>query len=224
MDVGADGRAKPSAIANALQEAAREHAHHLGWGVETLRTKRKYWVLSRIHIQLDSRPKHAEVIEVTTWPKGTTGLFALRDFIGKVKGETVLKGTSSWALLDASSGRPTSVEELSDLFTERKDEHALDEPAVKITAPKSFYSERLIAPLYTDLDEIGHVNNARYIDWAWSGLKNEDRRKVTGWTVNYIREVKEGQPLKLRIGQIESEAICVGQIENKPAFIVSFSL
>ncbi len=36
MDMSPDGRSKASAVANALQEAARHHAKELGWGVESL--------------------------------------------------------------------------------------------------------------------------------------------------------------------------------------------
>lgn len=225
LDIDAGHRAKPSAIANVLQEAAREHADKLGWGVETLHEKKKYWVLSRIEVTLNSRPAHAQVVSMTTWPKGTHGLFALRDFSGTVNGQEFLRATSSWAMLDALSGRPLPVDDLSDLFMERKEEHALKEPARRIFMPEDFRTERKMIPVYTDLDEIGHVNNARYLDWAWSELSQQERKATTGWTVNYLKEVREGQTLNIKTGEIDNEIVVTGiREDDKPAFLVSFHL
>lgn len=225
VDIGADKHAKPSALANALQEAARAHAHELGWGVETLHEKQKYWVLSSIQVDLVARPKHAESLSVQTWPKGTHGIFALRDYVARIGESEVLRATSSWALLDAQTGRPTSVSGLSDLFMERRGIHAIEVPAKRISIPTSFHSERKISPIYTDLDEIGHVNNARYLDWAWSELTSDHRKHTTGWTVNYLKEVREGQNLTLKTSLEDGRCVCIGiREDDKPAFVVEFQL
>lgn len=225
VDIGADGRAKPSALANALQEAAREHAQHLGWGVETLHEKMQYWVLSRIHVEILERPKYGSVLTVKTWPKGGAGLFAWRDFEMEYDGRVILKATSSWALLDAKTGRPTSVDVLSDLFSDRADQHAISTPAEKIPVIKEEFSSVDITPTFTDLDEIRHVNNTKYLDWAWSAISPEQRKVTQGWTVNYLKEVKEGEKLQLRVGPIEGMVSCEGTlISGKHAFTVAFHL
>lgn len=225
LDIGADLQAKPSALANCLQEAARLHAHGLGWGIETLQERQRYWVLSRTHVELVRRPAHSETLEVHTWPKGTHGLFALRDFEVFEGGQCVLKATSSWALLDAKSGRPTSVEDLSEAFTERRGIHAIETPADKVVLPNSYRDERVIQPMYTDLDVIGHVNNARYLDWAWSALQPNERKHVTGWTINYIKEVREADVLTLKTQYEENRVVCAGiRKDDKPAFVVAFHI
>ncbi|NVK27321.1 MAG: hypothetical protein HWE14_04705 [Flavobacteriia bacterium] len=225
VDIGADKRAKPSALANALQEAARAHALKLGWGVETLHEKQKYWVLSAIQVSLKARPKHAETLTVQTWPKGIHGIFALRDYVATIDNSEVFRATSSWALLDAKSGRPTSVTDLSELFMERQNVHSIETPAKRIAIPSSFDAEREISPIYTDLDEIGHVNNARYLDWAWSALEPEHRNRISGWTVNYLKEVHEGQNLILNTAFESDRCVCIGiREDNKPAFVVEFQL
>lgn len=225
VEIDADQSAKPSAIANALQEAARLHADRLGWGVETLHERKKYWVLSRIHVKWAARPKYAQELTITTWPKGTHSMYALRDFLGSVNGETILKATSSWALLDAQTGRPGSVDELSELFKERANDHAIEEPAERIQIPTEYHKQMEVIPIYTDLDIIGHVNNARYLDWAWSAVSSETRKATTGWTVNYLREVREGEKISLKVGSTEGFEVVVGYSENqKLAFVVAFHL
>lgn len=225
IEIGADLRVKPSAIANALQEAARKHADHLGWGVEALQTKKQYWVLARTRVELSKWPGYASEIEISTWPKGISGRYALRDYTGNSNGVEFLKATSSWVLMDAVSGRPSPVDDLSELFIERADEHALSVPANKVALPDAFTSSIQIEPLYSDLDVLGHVNNARYLDWAWSAVSDEVRKKTTGWTVNYLKEVRAGQTLTVRVSTQDNACVVVGFLENqKPAFLVSFSI
>lgn len=223
VDIGADGRAKPSALANALQEAAREHAHKLGWGVETLHEKQLYWVLSRIHVEIEDRPKYGSVVQVKTWPKGGSGLFAWRDFIMEYSGNVILRATSSWALLDAQKGRPTTIDQLSDLFSDRADQHAIATPAEKIKPITEEKNSVNITPAFTDLDEIRHVNNTKYLDWAWSAITPEQRKRTKGWTVNYLKEVKEGEDLTLAVGSVDSAISCEGTTKSgKHAFTVAF--
>lgn len=225
IEIGADLRVKPSAVANALQEAARKHADLLGWGVETLQSKKLYWVLARTRVEITKRPGYASEINIKTWPKGTAGRYALRDFTGSVLGKDFLRATSSWVLVDASTGRPSSLDQLSDLFSERANEHALEVPAEKITIPDEFDSELAVEPMYSDLDVLGHVNNARYLDWAWSAVTPEVRKKTRGWTVNYTKEVKAGQSMTVKVQTRKTESVVVGFDENqKPAFLVSFHL
>lgn len=225
IEIGADLRVKPSAIANALQEAARKHADSLGWGVETIQQKKLYWVLARTRVEIAKRPGYASKITIHTWPKGTAGRYALRDFEGSANQRDFLKATSSWLLVDALTGRPASVDQLSELFNERANEHAIETPAEKITIPEKFDGELVVEPLYSDLDVLGHVNNARYLDWAWSAVPEDIRMRTKGWTVNYLKEVKAGQTMTVKARTTPSEATVVGFNKNqKPAFLVSFHI
>lgn len=223
MDVDTKGRAKPSSIANALQDAAREHADVLGWGVETLKTRMKYWVLSRIRVELDVWPGYGQHVEIETWPKGTSGRFALRDFVMRMDGVEVGKVTSSWALLDAKTGRPLSVDDLAEEFMLLKDRHALENPAQKVESGSEPVRQQTLTPMYHDLDIVGHVNNARYLDWAWSAVSPEIRRGVQGWTVNYNREVRDGGEVRLSTYERGDHTVVSGDLEgDKRAFAVSF--
>ncbi len=181
-------------------------------------------MLSRIHVEIKKRPQHSDGhLSLKTWPKGITRLFALRDFEGYINGEQILKATSSWAILSGETDRPSSVEELSSLFTERENEHAIKDPASKVIIPEEFKQRVSIQPVYMDLDEVGHVNNARYLDWAWNVVPAEYRKRLSGWTVNYIREIREGQVLSLQSKISEQACTVVGFLQDKPAFAISFT-
>lgn len=223
VDIASTGKAKPSAIANALQEAARDHAHHLGWGVETLHEKKKYWVLSRSHVNWTQQPHHNVTLKVVTWPKGVAGMFALRDFEIWEEDTKIGVCTTSWALIDVNTGRPGTFTDLPELFSERKDIHAIETPAEKVDSRTPGAAARTIQPLYTDLDEIGHVNNAKYLDWAWSVISADERTHTTGWTINYLREVREEDDVTIEVARDNHSVICRGVLSSgKLAFAVSF--
>ena len=87
-------------LSNYMQEAARNHAHKLGWGVQLLKTKQQFWVLSRMIISIDDYPTTGTSIEIETWPKDKEKIFALRDFLVRQNGEIIASGTSQIAIGD----------------------------------------------------------------------------------------------------------------------------
>ena len=77
----ASWRLKPASFMNLAQEAAGQHAVHLGFGYDDLIVSNTAWILSRVHIEFIDAPKWREDITLTTWHKGLNRLFFLRDFI-----------------------------------------------------------------------------------------------------------------------------------------------
>ena len=62
-----------------IQDIAWEHAEILGFGFNDLQKKKQFWVLSRILVKINRRPKWGEKFKIETWPVGIDGLLALRD-------------------------------------------------------------------------------------------------------------------------------------------------
>ena len=136
-DVGHAGVLKPQVILQFFQEAAGNHATHLGVGYEALRTLGLVWVLSRVKVEIAGLPAWGDEVTLTTWPKGTNRLFALRDFRMSARGgDVMVRGTSCWLLVDVRSMRPRRIESLP-RFPLNDTEHAIEESPDRIVVPTS---------------------------------------------------------------------------------------
>lgn len=191
-------RAFPRSISNWMQEAARQHADQLGLGVETMISKQQTWLLTRQRAEIVRLPHYGEKVKVTTWPKGFTGYFADRDFLLEDEhGNTLARATTSWAVLDLKTLRPTSDVELPDSFEKNKNLHALETAAEKVHSPNPAILLRKTHVLYSHLDVNKHVNNSQYLNYALDSLGPATFKdyEVAIWNANFLAECKLGDEL-----------------------------
>jgi len=80
-DVDQEKRITLMSLFNCFQESASHHAERCDFGYKSLREKGKFWVLSRLRIEIDRLLLWEEPFTVETWSKGAQGIFALRDFL-----------------------------------------------------------------------------------------------------------------------------------------------
>jgi len=176
-----------------FQDIAGRNASQLGFGREHLMANGNFWVLSRMSVRIDKMPCLWSEINVKTWPRGTDGIFAVRDFeVTSATGEQLIAATSSWVIVDFHTRhlqRPDKT--LSDLNIEFPDKRVMDENAVKIHSlpPENNTVEGYKVTL-SDLDVNQHVNNAMYIKWIYNTYSKEyiDSHSPATIDVNYINE------------------------------------
>lgn len=160
------GKAHLHSLLCFLQEAAARQAILLGFGYENLAPQKLTWLLSRYHIKIDRYPLLGETIEISTWPSGEQGIFALRDFLARDEsGETILVATTSWVLWNTEKKQPWPFSEL------RHQDVVLNERALAVDfMPLPLLErvdwEREFSVLMKDLDLNRHVNNTVYAQWA----------------------------------------------------------
>ena len=192
-------RASLYSLSNYLQEAARSHAEKLGWGVELLRSQQQFWVLTRLIIEVEAYPKPGQTITVTTWPKGTDRLFALRDFEVALGNKIIARATSSWALLDLKSRRPNGLDAMNTIMFERVAIHAIEAIPDKLPAPAVDARASYHTVTYSELDLNGHVNNTRYINWLLDtfDIAFHKKHSVASVQLNYLAEVFPDQTVSI---------------------------
>jgi acyl-ACP thioesterase len=187
-----NGKVSIPSIFSFFQEIAWEHASLYGFGYNDLKDHNSFWVLSRIHLEVEKLPKWTDRFTLSTWPSGTEGPFALRDvIISDDEGQQVIRATSSWLIVDAQSRRPRRPDAFKDRMpicdTIR---------ATSSNAPKINYSDGtpLGAVQHTvgicDIDVNGHINNTKYIEWAINSFsENEYRRAaIRQVDINFLSE------------------------------------
>jgi len=219
---------KPAAFMDLAQEIAYWAAQELGFGYDTLHIHHTAWVLSRMHIHFHRPVSWRDAVKLYTWHKGANGLFFLRDFLLlNAEGERCISATSSWVVIDEQSRRLVRPEELSNLLQlDYEVEDAIAEPAPKVVMPKDVEAEpageHRVA--YSDIDLIGHTNNARYAVWAMDCLPVEEAAKpFKDLYINFNKETRAEETVQLfRIRQ-DNGWYVEGRVDGKSCFVVQLT-
>lgn len=223
-------RLKPASFMDLAQEAANTHAAILGFGYDDLIQSRTAWVLSRVNIHFLKSPLWRDEVTLTTWHKGLERLFFLRDFILTDKeGNECIKATTSWIVLNLDTRRLVRDPKLMDEGTICSD-NALETPAGKVQMPKDIEAEFVMDHIvsYSDVDLLGHTNNAMYMHWAMDALDYSltSDRPVRELTINFNHETKAGEKVEVYRSEVEKEdglhIFVEGKVENVSSFCVEF--
>ena len=220
---------KPAAFMDMAQEIAYWAAQELGFGYDDLHVHHTAWVLSRMHFHFADPPRWRDDVSLYTWHKGADGLFYLRDFLLKdPEGRCLVTGTSSWVVIDEQTRRLVRPEELQDKLSTGDVDDAIAERAPKVAIPRGAEPEPAgeHTVVYSDVDIIGHTNNARYMVWAMDCIDYEtvSGKRVRDAYINFNKETTPGTTVQLYRLQTEEDGATVwyveGRVDGKSAFCV----
>ena len=224
----ASSRLKPTSFMDLAQEAAGQHAVHLGFGYDDLIATNTAWILSRVNVKFIDAPKWREDITLTTWHKGLNRLFFLRDFILTDKeGRERVKATTSWLILNLETRRLVRDPKLIEDGTVCT-ENVLETPADKVQMPKGiepmFVMDHKV--VYSDIDMNNHTNNAMYMQWAMDAVEYElaSSRPVKELTINFNHETKAGDRVMIYRAVVEKEDGIHVFVEGKVEEVSSFTV
>ncbi len=189
-EVNRFGQASLCSIFNFLNEIAWEHAQKLNWGFDALKNHHLFWVLSRISLQIEKYPKWQEKFTLHTWPRGTDGMYAYREFRGESStGETIFRASSAWLILDLDTKRIFRLGNLRDEFPNLTDEMDIERPEkIKL---QGHSSELSFEPVhFTDIDVNQHFNSVRFVERALNriGIDFLNQHEAQQMEVNYLKE------------------------------------
>jgi medium-chain acyl-[acyl-carrier-protein] hydrolase len=190
-DVDFRKRATAEAICRSFLEAAWNHAEQLGFGYGELAKQNKLWVLARLLVQIDLYPCWGETVELTTWPRGTTSVFALRDFeIRNAAARTLVAGTSSWLVLNDANHRPQRIDKLLFRIPNPEIRPALGREPKKLRNLETASTAFTAAVRYSDIDVNCHLNSARYVGWLLDAYPTNfhESHALRALEVNYVGE------------------------------------
>ena len=217
-DTDRHGNLKMSAIGNYLQESAWRHANHLGFGYEDALKRNEFWVIISLMIRMVATPEWGQKIIVETWPKGVDRLFAYRDFkLTDTKGHVIGAATSAWMILDRDTRRPKNVDIVKPVLHLATHQDVLDcnPPLLKPLQVTLATEPRKVR--FSEVDQNGHVNNIRYIDWSLDALPAEWHRthRIKTLVINYLSEVDSDEVIRISHGPAgENSEIVEGRRED----------
>jgi acyl-ACP thioesterase len=154
-DMDATGRLRLDAIARFLQDAATDDVEETGWGAPE-----HLWVLRSVRIEVLVPVVGAGAVEVVTWGSSFSALAAGRRW-SLVGGGGSVEADSTWIHLGPDA-RPARIGPGFDGYAQAAGGRVA---STKLTlAPPAAGSRTAWALRATDVDLMGHVNNAAY--WA----------------------------------------------------------
>jgi medium-chain acyl-[acyl-carrier-protein] hydrolase len=203
-DADTEKRLTLMSLCSYFQESAWRHAERCDFGYESLAEKGRFWVLSRLHIDISRLPVWQQPFSIETWAKGTRGLFALRDFLVEDGQKNVMaRATSGWLILDAARRRPQRLNSFEKTMPFLPDRHASTDPLDKIELPDKPEKKGGITVQYCDFDLNRHTNSSRYIEWILNGVSEGGAgpEEIVSFCVNYLAESVYGDRIELHVGR-----------------------
>lgn len=221
-DCDLNGRWRPSAILESLQEAAGAHSNLLGCGRdELLKLNNSVWVLSRMELHMTRYPAIGEAVTVSTFPMPVRLCFFPRYYIiTDAHGEMIGKAGSLWVIMDIHTRKMLPPGEVARLIPDNRN---LSVPMNLPATVGSIQGEEQVTsyqPVYTDLDVNGHVNNTRYADWLCNtlGIGMMTRLEPESIILNYNHEVLADQAVTLHRILKDNQYQLIGRVGDLTAF------
>ena len=224
----------PSVLLGDMQETAECGVKQYDIGTYELGSKGYCWIILQMSVRLTSLPKWKDTFKIRTWNSGIEGLFYTRQYrIFDDDNNEIGCANSKWIIADINTHRPVRPKVISELFDDPDSGKVLsvpqDEPCVNVEIPKLVFPDTAslgtsIITKYADYSEIdhnNHVNNTRYISWAYDCLNKAgiDTEKVREFDITYHAEVKEGSQAELYLYKQDGYCFVVGVVEDKKVFI-----
>ena len=174
FDVDTLGRLRPQTLFAYLLNSAWNHAKGTNYGHDELSARNLMWVLIKMQILIKRLPTWGERITLETWGKRRVKLYALRDFtVASGTGEKLVSATSSWMVLDRTSGRPQRFDKKSDSLPWQPGKDEIETNLEKVQELKKDKELARFRVLFSDIDVNRHVNSARYLQWMIDSHSHE---------------------------------------------------
>ena len=190
------GRLRPSAICWFVQEIAGRHCVLLGTDWDTLAKQNMFWAILRHSVHIRRMPMKGETITVETWPMPTTRVAFPRNVVAfDQDGNELFRSISIWVLMDTVTRAMILPGKSGVDVPGLLQGSELEMPAS--IPPAGLMGGQSRQVRFTDLDINGHMNNCRYLDWAWDLLPSHFHkdRTLQAFTLGYLSEAREGDSL-----------------------------
>ena len=209
---------KPSAVLGYFQETAGDHSEEMGLGFDKLGREGRFWVLSKIYVEVDKLPSYRDEITVSTWPHLPNKAIYERSFsVTDAAGGSLLRAFSRWCILDAKNGRIVPCSGIEQPEIDFIGERAADfnDWRVDSVRQKSFpaFSLRIANSEY-DLNN--HVNNIKYADYIFNCFTVAELKahKLKAFQIHYVKQSHENDVLDFYREEVGRGEFVVEGIKN----------
>ena len=204
----------PALIMSALNAAGAD-AHNKGFDYVDMEQDDNTWVLSRMAIEVQYRPRQYSDYEIETWISGYNRLLSTRNFrIYDEEGRQFATMTSMWAMLNVKTRSAVDLTRTADVH----DKYMVQEEP-PCAAPcrlrgVSGGEEFRHTVRYSDIDFNRHMNTIRYVEISFDHLPIEAIAEDRPFRLDlhFLREAVYGEVLT--IATVEEEGRLLFEIST----------
>jgi acyl-ACP thioesterase len=199
-DTRPDARLRLDALARYLQDVADEDA-----ATAPIADDQHMWVLRRLAVDLVSAPRFRDTLSLSTWCSGSGARWAERrtDVRRDGRDGVAVRAVGLWVHVDRTSGRPArlvpSFDEIWRVSAQgRRVSARLEHDAPPEAAPRERWPLRA-----TDIDLVGHVNNAAYWHAVEELLSRRPTLRGAHATIEFRAGILPGEDVDLVVRDLE---------------------
>ncbi|MDP8904476.1 MAG: thioesterase [Chloroflexota bacterium] len=206
-EAGASGHLRSSGFLRFAQDMAWRHSEAAGFGRSWYREHGLTWLIRAVELDIVEDVAYGAEIDVSTTVVGFRRVWGRRhsEFSEPGSGRIVAGAIIDWVLLNAR-GRPARVPpEIAQLFETGATFTPLH---VDLPDPPSDATRVEFAVRQSELDPLGHVNNAAYLDYLEEhlvevGRRADPRRRPRRYRLEFVASAEAGATLNGRGWQDE---------------------
>jgi acyl-ACP thioesterase len=207
-DVGPDARSRLDGVARIVQDVSDYDASTVsidGMGL---------WILRRLELRIATTPRFRAEVVAQTWCSGVGARWAERTSTLHVDGQPCVEAIAIWVHTDPERGAPTPLPPGFDAVWGataggRKVSARLRHAAPPAGAPRRPWPLRV-----TDIDVVGHVNNAAY----WPAIEDELARRGGPRVRSATIEFRSGLDLSDAVDLVVTDGDADIASESGPGF------
>jgi acyl-ACP thioesterase len=197
-DVRRDASVRLDALARVLQDAADEDAATSG--VEGM----GFWLLRRVAMLVHHTPRLRARLDASTWCSGIGARWAERRTDVSVGDTLAVQAVAIWVHVDPETGAPTRLpDQFGAMWGEsaagRRVSARLQHAGPPAAARRTRWPMRA-----TDIDVVGHVNNAAYWAPVEEELAHRGVRRVRTAELEFRAGLDQGDDVELAIADLEA--------------------
>lgn len=217
----ASGRMRPSDFARQMERITAEQMRLYGIGRDSLREEGKIWVLAWTEIAIARLPRAGERVFSRVWAgKGKFVMYPRKYAFYSAEGEPLAGASSLFILMDEKTrGAARPSEKLKQIPVVAIPGEAQN-PPMRVPFPKTLSKTAVRTVQPEEIDQNGHLNNTRYLDWAMDLAKEilPSGKSLTSVWVEYTKELRLGQQAQLQYEVQEGSFYLKGFLEGSSSF------
>ena len=198
-----------------MQETAFDAAAAVGYGLDWCAANGHVWLIRETEIDYLYPLHYGDSVMVKTWVEDFRRTRSRRayEMTREPGGETVARATTDWVYVDAVTGRPATIlPEMAAAFGLSPEQDSAPRPKFPAAPPPppGLFKMRRVAQ-WRDLDTLGHVNNAVYMDYV-----NDCGMRIIpafGWPLARMREAGFGIVIKRHQIEYRQPAVLDDELE-----------
>ena len=221
-EMGENGLLTLPGILNYFQDCSTFQSEAVGLGMEELKKRKRFWVLSAWQVIVNRYPGLGEKIKTSTWAYGFRGFMGMRNFtMDTENGERLAYANTFWTYINAENGFPAKLkpEDTDGYGSEPKLD--MDYAPRKIALPKEYQKEDPFVVQKHHLDTNHHVNNCQYVRMAMDYLPADFQ--IYQMRAEYKQQARLHDTIcPVKAVEDNRTTILLNDAENEPYAIVEF--